>query len=94
MTKLPEKIAVMQAYEKGEKIEHRRPPSLNWYDESVPQWDWVMYEYHVKCGQREVWINEYCDGIGDYHYPTEVKAAAESSISPRIRCIHFVEKVD
>ena len=43
-----EMIEVMQAYERGEQIEHRDRCGDNWYLSQVPSWDWVQYEYRIK----------------------------------------------
>ena len=45
-----EKIEVMQAYERGERIENRNHNELDekdWRYTSEPQWDWRLKEYRV-----------------------------------------------
>lgn len=44
------KIEVMTAYERGEAIqaiEHGNPNPNDWVDESVPSWDWVVFDYRI-----------------------------------------------
>lgn len=49
MTTLAEKIAVMQAYERGEEIEFRRPSykENDWKKAASPVWDWSVCDYRV-----------------------------------------------
>lgn len=42
-----EKIEIMQAYEKGEKIEFKRNDG-KWHDAFIPTWDWLNTDYRVK----------------------------------------------
>lgn len=46
MTTTAEKIAVMQAFERGEKVEYSDGCG-RWYEVSDPSWDWLEYEYRV-----------------------------------------------
>ena len=48
-----EKIEIMQAYERGEKIEFKRydgkwQEDKKWYDVCIPAWDWLHADYRVK----------------------------------------------
>lgn len=47
-----EKIAVMQAYADGKKIEFHRYDDIVWKDVwcevKTPIWDWVLYDYRIK----------------------------------------------
>ena len=48
-----EKIEIMQAYERGEKIELKRndgkwQEDKKWYDVCIPAWDWVNFNYRIK----------------------------------------------
>lgn len=45
---IKEMIAVMQAYEDGEKIEYREIGVGNWESVSHPCWNWSVNEYRVK----------------------------------------------
>ena len=42
-----EKIEIMQAYERGEKIEFKRNDG-KWHDVLIPTWDWLNTDYRVK----------------------------------------------
>lgn len=42
-----EKIEIMQAYERGEKIELKRNGG-KWIDAFIPTWDWLNTDYRVK----------------------------------------------
>ena len=43
-----EKIAVMQAFEDGEKIEYRIVNGVDWKLMGQPEWDWVYGDYRIK----------------------------------------------
>lgn len=45
---LSEKIAVMQAFERGEKIEYRLKVVNFWLPVQNPDWDWRGCDYRVK----------------------------------------------
>lgn len=50
MTTIQEKIAVMQAFADGKRIESRvisLTKSLTWYHISSPSWDWSEKEYRI-----------------------------------------------
>lgn len=43
-----EKIEIMEAYERGEKIQSYDPYTDEWYDTEIPGWDWTNFDYRVK----------------------------------------------
>ena len=45
---LREKIEVMEAFERGEEIEHRDRLNDMWFDSSFPDWSWKEFEYRIK----------------------------------------------
>jgi hypothetical protein len=48
MTTLAEKIAIMQAYERGEKIEFYTDEGWKlWAGVYEPSWNWPNYEYRI-----------------------------------------------
>lgn len=47
MTTLAEKIAVMQAFARGEKIECTEIGYGGWSSTDVPLWDWEGFEYRI-----------------------------------------------
>lgn len=48
MKSTKEMIAVMQAYEEGNKIEAIQVNGYNWEILDIPLWDWVHWDYRVK----------------------------------------------
>lgn len=48
MTTTQEKIEIMEAYERGEKIQSYDPYTDEWYDTEIPGWDWTNFDYRVK----------------------------------------------
>ena len=51
---LREKIEVMQAFERGEEVEHRDRLNNMWFDSDFPAWNWKEFEYHIKPKQKQV----------------------------------------
>lgn len=47
MTTLAEKIAVMQAFERGERVQCKRKDDKSWHDIDGAVWDWSWYEYRI-----------------------------------------------
>lgn len=62
-----EKIAVMQAYVDGKKIQVKACCVREWRDCIVaPDWDWVSYDYRVKPEEKYRPYNEYHEMIDDF----------------------------
>lgn len=57
MTTTAEKIAVMQAFEDGKKIEAGPPGTHYWGPQATPSWNWELFNYRVKKEPREFWVN-------------------------------------
>ena len=55
---LREKIEVMQAFERGEKVEHRDRLNNMWFDSDFPAWNWKEFEYRIKPKQKQVVVIE------------------------------------
>lgn len=98
MSTLQEKIAVMQAAERGEAIQSSGAFSCqapcDWEDDNTPNWDWDALEYRVKPEPRVLYANEFQErGLSTNHYRTEdaAKSAAGEKIS---KIIKFVEVLD
>ena len=51
---LREKIEVMQAFERGEEIEHRDKLNNIWCDSNFPAWNWKEFEYRIKPKPKQV----------------------------------------
>lgn len=48
MKTIEEKIAVMQAFKEGKKIECKRVDRDDSWDEGIPSWNWYDFDYRVK----------------------------------------------
>jgi hypothetical protein len=59
------KIAVMQAFEDGKKIQAKRKASGVWVQADAPTWDWYGVEYRIAPEPLELWVNTYPVGSGD-----------------------------
>ena len=64
-----EKIAVMQAYIDGARIECQFDKG-DWQDIEPPLWNWGLAEYRVLKKPLEVFINVYPNGVGQLAYET------------------------
>ena len=47
MSTLAEKIAIMQAFSRGAKIEVRPENNKNWFTCTQPLWDWSECDYRI-----------------------------------------------
>ena len=45
---LREKIEVMEAFERGEEIEHTPVGTQVWQPNDIPRWDWHKFDYRIK----------------------------------------------
>lgn len=64
MTSTEDKIAVMQAYVEGKKIQSRCcfPKEIdNWEDCCDPVWNWGQFDYRIKPEPRRFWIRRWGD---------------------------------
>lgn len=59
MATTEEKIAVMQAFVEGKKIEASNGQNTRWCECVTPRWNWDMYEYRVKKEPRVFYIPAY-----------------------------------
>lgn len=53
---LAEKIAVMQAAERGEEIQTHYIFGKDWMDDTKPVWDWSNFDYRVKPKPQKFWV--------------------------------------
>ena len=93
MSTTAEKIAVMQAFERGETIQARNvwdDGFSPWLDVCSPSWNWCDREYRVKPNPREVWVNIYPDNC----IPHTSKELAEGCCGKGGETIHFREVTD
>ena len=56
---LREKIEVMQAFERGEEIEHRDRLNDMWFESNSPAWNWREFEYRIKPKKQIVTIEKW-----------------------------------
>ena len=49
-----EKVAVMEAFERGEEIESKAKVDITWDLVDLPMWDWANIEYRIKPKQKQV----------------------------------------
>lgn len=62
-----EKIAVMQAYVDGKKIQAKTFGADNWMDCIVePSWNWVVYDYRVKPEAKYRPYKDYREMVEDF----------------------------
>ena len=64
-----EKIAILQAYEEGKKIQFYDSTSDHWCTTSEPLWNFHAHDYRVKVEPREVYI-EFCNSGDIYQTST------------------------
>lgn len=55
-TTLAEKIAVMQAAERGEEIEGRYLWNESWMNTPTPAWNWDEFDYRAKPKLQKFWV--------------------------------------
>lgn len=55
MSTTAEKIEVMQAYERGEKIESSTPSGI-WVPVGSPCWNWYAFDYRIAPKPLECWV--------------------------------------
>lgn len=73
MTTLAEKIAVMQAAERGEEIEFRTlNGTTTWARISVPAWEWARYDYRVPPKKPEYRLFQYIAPGSAHHHAISV----------------------
>lgn len=53
---LAEKIAVMQAAERGEEIQSLYNYGLAWEDNANPNWNWFDFDFRVKPKPQKFWV--------------------------------------
>ena len=51
---LREKIETMQAFERGEEVEHRDWLNDMWFASNFPAWNWKEFEYRIKPKPKQV----------------------------------------
>ena len=56
---LREKIEVMEAFERGEKIEVSYVNKEKWSDIYTPEWSWGAYNYRIKQPKQTVTIEKW-----------------------------------
>lgn len=83
-----EKIAVMQAFEQGKKIEFRKDPGRGeWTPTGNPTWNWAFFEYRIRPDSRTIYAVEDPDGQLSAYGLTPVTVLP----GPGYRSVQFVE---
>lgn len=52
------KIQVMEAFERGDEIEHRYRLNDMWFKSRFPSWNWREFEYRIKPKPKQVIVLE------------------------------------
>ena len=95
MKSTAEKIAIMQAFLDGKKIEVRTSPDRGWreIDTVNPHWDWYGQDYRIKPEPKEIWVNEYLSDCSAGH-PTKEGAMRAASVSAVRKAVHYREVIE
>lgn len=90
-----EMIAVMQAFERGEKIEIRDVDEESWGNLVVaPSWNWRHYDYRIKPREpRVIWVNEYAGAGSAYHDSEEFARKCAEPNATRI-AVKYIEVIE
>jgi hypothetical protein len=98
-----EKIEVMEAEERGEKIQFRFNSGMLWYDylseitaRTKPSWDWKTYDYRAAPKKpREFWANDYGTHMGSlFASKEEAERVAKEYGGPEYKgTLHLVEQL-
>ena len=74
---LREKIEVMQAFERGEEVEHRDRLNDMWFASNFPAWNWKEFEYRIKPKPKQVVVIEkwLCKSAWDNYFIIEGEKA-------------------
>ena len=83
MSSTKEKIAIMQAYEDGKKIQGRDPETEDWFDwtgKNEPSWDWRSGDYRVKPEPCKLWVIDYPGNPNTVLCGWRTKQAAEDHL--------------
>jgi hypothetical protein len=80
MSPTEEKIEVMRAFARGEKIETQHKLLNEWHPDSTPTWDWANYNYRIKPRPKELWVVVRGEGqMNEYRSTYRDKAPALSA---------------
>ena len=92
-----EMIAVIQAHKEGKLVQCRTTFTDNiWEDTLAPVWNFELFDYRIKSQPREIFIDEYENGL---HMSTARTYSTESISKHRlgytfVRTIKFVEVIE
>lgn len=88
------RIAVMQAWVEGKKVEYRNRVHKTsvWRNEVDPAWDWDTYDYRIAPEPKVIWVNEYPGGLST-SWGSKDQAEKMSDQSRAIRiAVRYVEQ--
>lgn len=83
MTTTAEKIAVMQAFERGEKVEFKYPSGTVWFASDSPVWNWDACQYRV--APKPIDLVDVLEGIGHGMGITRYRGHAWTDIIARAK---------
>ena len=89
-----EMIEVMQAYERGEKVEACwRRHSNDWVKCELPQWDWSNFNFRIAPKPLECWIVTNINGSVVAYYESErpAKEHANGNCGKAIKMREVIE---
>jgi hypothetical protein len=91
-----EMIEVMQAFERGEKIQCRDVDEESWGDLiCAPSWEWRLLDYRIKPREpRVIWVNEYPRDPIDAAHRTEQSARESATPGAARTAIKYVEAIE
>ena len=76
-----ERIKVMQAWVDGEDVELHIFHDDTWVPFTGSDFDWVECDYRIKPKPKEIFVNEYVDGVYSYESEQEAKEEADYVIT-------------
>lgn len=87
---------IMKAYAEGKIIQFYDTVGKRWEDlGGHVEFDHPPHLFRIKPEPRVVWINEYTDGFGNWHYSSVEEATEQGEESKKyLRTIKFVEVVE
>ena len=91
MSTIQEKIAVMQAFADGKRVEYRdKDTPGDWRIAAFPCWDWEDFDYRIKSEPRRIWVNFYTEDFEAYLSAKAATDAAQNCVASEC-CVEFVE---
>lgn len=97
---IEEMVQVLEAFKDGKEIEYRLRPEYwrschegGWKKMVCSDWNFARWEYRVRREPKEIWVNEYEDGIHAGHDSRGRAEAFCASYAIR-RAVRYREVID